>query len=109
MKRLLLTWLLIFVAGTASAQVVPSAYVPLAGNCALFDSSLLAASTAHLPIRGLCNVPEEANAVAVVVTADPAKDGGQLRLFDSGLPASSAAPLLEYPRCDPASTWAIVR
>lgn len=93
-----------------AAQVVPSDYVPLAGNCALYDSGstpLAANTTAYVAVRGACNVPAEANAVAVQVFAFAPATAGELQLFDSGI--VPGVPFMAFQRRIETSGSGIVR
>lgn len=94
-----------------AAQVVPSDYVPLGGNCTLYDSGsstpLAAGTTTYIAVRGACNVPEEANAVAVQVFAFNPAASGELQLFDSGIVPS--VPFMAFQRRVETSGSGIVR
>jgi hypothetical protein len=70
----------------ATAQPVPSAYVPLA-PCLLADQGIAANTTAYLLVRGKCNVPTEANAVTFTVLAST-RSGAGVAIFGSDLPWS---------------------
>lgn len=79
----------------AQAQVVPSTYVPFS-PCALVSENLTANTTSFIAVRGACNVPETANAVALLaVTTDPSA-AGSLKVGDGGLPISSILPVLYW-------------
>lgn len=95
MKKLI-GFLLFLAAVAASAQVVPSAYVPL-GGCAFYDSGtpLIANSVVFLKARGSCNVPATANAVAVTIAAT-APNRGCARLGESSLPIATTQPVLAW-------------
>jgi hypothetical protein len=95
MKNFALAAILFALASTAAAQVVPSSYTPLS-NCSFFDSAIPGGSTAYLTARGHCNVPQAANAVAVVVAAIDPLAAGQAKLLESSLPVSTANPGLYW-------------
>jgi len=106
MKKILAVLVFLF-ASTVAAQPVPSTYTPLT-PCVFFKGALPAGSTAFLLVRGSCNVPSSANAVAFVAVAIAPPANGFLRLWESSLP--SAEPILDY-RGGPGnvSTFALVR
>lgn len=98
-----------FMVGADRAEAQPGAsfYHPL-NPCRLFDSRELdnvvdaspdnagdpfaANSTHYFLVRGSCNVPEEANAVAMTVAAINPAATGHAKVYDSGIsqPASSS-------------------
>lgn len=93
------TTLFLFVSTLASAQQVPSSFVPMQ-PCRLFDSRLptesspLAAGTTHqIAVRGICGIPEEANAIFVNVHAVGATGEGYVMVWASDLTAPAAASL----------------
>lgn len=69
-----------------AAQVVPSSYTPLA-PCRIFSSSpgpMLVAGVTYLDlVRGSCNVPQTANAVALSMIASGASGAGLLKVWGS--------------------------
>ena len=97
-----MAWVLVLVLCTTSsvhAQVVPSSYTPLS-NCAFFDSRVgapFAANSTHFfKVRGSCNVPATANALALTIVAvDPATDG-RARVLESSLPNDTAQSVLYW-------------
>jgi hypothetical protein len=84
---------------SAQAQVAPSSYTPLS-NCAFLDtrsSAPYAANSTHFfKVRGSCNVPATANAVALTIVAvDPNADG-RARVLESSLPNDTAQSVLYW-------------
>ena len=96
-------------ASSLAAQPVPSSYVPL-NPCAFYDGTIPAGLTAYLLTRGACNVPISANAVAFVAEAVAPSSNGYLRVWESGLPLSSAKAILDFSAgAGTTSTFAFVR
>ncbi len=83
MFRIIALSLLVCVSA-AGAQPVPSSYTPL-NPCRIFDSradeQLEGDTTTFLHARGLCNVPESANAVFVTVMATGGMFPGYLTIW----------------------------
>lgn len=102
MKSLRVIILAVLVASTvsASAQTL-SLFSPLGNTCVLYDSRagdappLAGGSTVYLLVRGTCGISADATAVAVNAIAIP-DAGGLLRIFDSGLVASSVFGVMNY-------------
>lgn len=75
----------------AQAQPVASNYIPL-NPCRLFNSqvspgtTLSAGSTTFLVVRGVCNIPESANAVALTLTTTGATAAGSITVWEENLP-----------------------
>lgn len=107
MKKALLLIALCLASTPGAAQVVPSAFVPHGATCVLFADGVSPDRTTYFQARSLCNIPPEANALAVHVLVESRADG-RLRLFDSGLAPETVKPLLAFRRGS-SSTFAIVR
>jgi len=87
----------LLLASVASAQTVPSSYVPFGNNCAVFDSAVTGGTTAYIAVRGVCNVPSEANAVMWTLVATNSTAAGTVQVFDSGILPTGIEPALTYP------------
>lgn len=96
MMRRFIAAALFLCAATATAQPVPSLYVPL-HPCRLYDSrddtagAFTAQSTRYLLVRGNCNVPDAANAVAVTALALNPAATGHVKIWESSLPQPEAS------------------
>lgn len=89
--------LLALLAHAAAAQTVPSNYVPFGNNCAVFDSAVTGSTTAYIAVRGVCNVPSDANAVMWTLVATDPVAAGTVQVFDSGILPTGIEPALTYP------------
>lgn len=93
MRKSLLAACLLACASPAFAQPVPSYVVPL-NPCRVFQtltgSPLAANTTTQVDVRGVCNVPEEANAVFASVHAVNGPSGYTLA-WEACLPQPGAA------------------
>jgi hypothetical protein len=75
---------------TVNAQT-PSHYTPM-NPCRLFNSqvspgtTLSSGSTTYILARGSCNIPQEADAVALTLTATGATAAGSITVWESSLP-----------------------
>ena len=88
MKNLSVALLLaLFATAAVQAQVVASSYTPF-NPCTIFDSTsgsqLTAGTTYYDLVRGSCNIPSTANAVALTITASGASAAGEVVVWDSG-------------------------
>lgn len=97
MKRTFLLLVAIFLPAALAAQPGPSSYSPL-HPCRFFDSRdsegapFATNSTHFFKVRGSCNVPSTANAVALTVVAFGPAANGHAKVWDSGIlqPAASS-------------------
>lgn len=86
MKRILFGLGMLFLAGAALAQPVPSLFVPLQ-PCRMYDSRPIgrftAGSTHYFAVRETCNVPATASAVALTAVAFNPSANGHVKIFES--------------------------
>jgi hypothetical protein len=74
----------------AHAQPVASNYIPF-NPCRLFNSqvspgtTLSAGSTTYLTVRGSCNIPNSANAVALTLTTTGATAAGSITVWEDNM------------------------
>ena len=111
MKKLSVALLLALCAtAAAQAQVVPSSYTPI-NPCTFFDSTggsqLSSGTTYYDLVRGSCNVPTSANAVAIIITASGASSAGDIVVWDAGTEPSPASMAFRGSGTD--SSFLIVR
>lgn len=83
-------------ASSLVAQVLPAAFTPLA-PCRILDTRsgdpVVGGSTVYLDVRGVCNVPEEANAITFSVAAWQPLANGSLLVWEDGILRPTATTL----------------
>jgi hypothetical protein len=83
-KIVVILSLLFCYSALVSAQVVPSLYTPLS-ICSIYSLSTPANTTVFIPVRDICNIPQTANAVALIVSTSNASGNGVLYVWDAGI------------------------